>query len=115
MRLAAHERTMTKIIFVEHDETIHMVEAEDGVSLMETAKNNGIPGIDADCFGACACATCHVYIDPAWLEKTGERSSMEVDMLEIAEGVETNSRLACQIKIDAALDGLTVRLPESQH
>lgn len=106
---------MTKIIFVEHDDTIHTIEAEDGVSVMEAAKNNDVPGIDADCFGACACATCHVYVDPAWLERTGERTAMEVDMLEIAEGVEANSRLACQIVVDASLDGLTVRLPQSQH
>jgi 2Fe-2S ferredoxin len=106
---------MTRIIFVEHDGTNHVVEAEDGLSVMEAAKNNDIPGIDADCFGACACATCHVFVDAEWLEKTGERSSMENDMLEIAEGVSDSSRLACQIRIDPSLEGLTVRMPESQH
>jgi 2Fe-2S ferredoxin len=109
------ELTMTRIIFIEHDGTTHPVEAEDGLSVMEAAKSNDVPGIDADCFGACACATCHVYVDPEWLGKTGERSSMEDDMLEIADGVLANSRLSCQIRIDSSLDGLTVRLPESQH
>jgi len=74
-----------------------------------------VPGIDADCGGACACATCHVYVDAAWLEKTGDKTAMEESMLDFAEGVEPNSRLACQIKIADGLDGLVVRLPESQH
>ena len=106
---------MTKIIFVEHDGTSHEVEAEDGTSIMEVAKSNGVPGIDGDCGGACACATCHVYIDPLWLSKTGSRTKMEEDMLEIAEGVEANSRLACQIKIDGTLNGLVAHLPENQY
>jgi len=106
---------MTKIIFVEHDGTSHEVDAENGLSVMEAAKSHDIPGIDADCFGACACATCHVYVDEKWLARTGARTSMEEDMLEIAEGVEQNSRLACQIRIEETLDGLIVRMPESQH
>jgi 2Fe-2S ferredoxin len=115
VRRQARDLVMTKIIFIEHDGTAHPVEADDGISVMEAAKNNDVPGIDADCFGACACATCHIYVDSEWLERTGERTSMEEDMLEIAEGVAANSRLACQIRIDASLDGLTVRMPESQH
>jgi 2Fe-2S ferredoxin len=74
-----------------------------------------VPGIDGDCGGACACATCHVYVDEAWNGRAGERSTMESSMLEFAENVESNSRLGCQIKMTADLDGLTVRLPESQH
>jgi 2Fe-2S ferredoxin len=76
---------------------------------------SNVPGIDADCGGACACATCHVYVDDAWLGKAGTPSAMESSMLSFAENVESSSRLSCQIKITDALDGLTVRLPESQH
>jgi 2Fe-2S ferredoxin len=76
---------------------------------------NNIPGIDADCGGACACATCHVYVDPAWVDKTGSQSAMEESMLDFAENVESNSRLSCQIKVSDELDGLVVRMPQSQH
>lgn len=76
---------------------------------------NGIPGIDADCGGASACATCHVYVDAAWTTKTGLKSAMEVSMLDFAEGVTADSRLACQIEITDELDGLVVRMPQSQH
>jgi len=82
---------------------------------MEVAIEQMVPGIDGDCGGACACATCHVFVDDAWLSKTGEKSDMENSMLEFAEGIEANSRLACQIKASAALDGIIVRLPSSQH
>jgi ferredoxin, 2Fe-2S len=109
------ELMMAKIIFIEHDGTTHQVEAPAGNSVMEAAKNNGIPGIDADCGGACACATCHVFVDPDWLSKAGTKSKMENDMLEIGEGARPNSRLACQIRIDDALDGLTVHIPENQY
>ena len=105
---------MTKIIVIEHSAIAHEVEAEEGYSVMEAAVRNGVPGIDADCGGACACATCQVYVDPAWVEKTGEAHAMEREMLEYAEGVEPNSRLSCQIKVTAELDGLILRLPESQ-
>ena len=106
---------MVKIRFIEHDGTEHVVDVKTGLSVMEGAVRNNIPGIDADCGGACACATCHVYVDPAWLDKTGDRSAMEESMLDFAEGVEENSRLSCQIKVSDALDGLVVRMPESQH
>jgi ferredoxin, 2Fe-2S len=76
---------------------------------------NNVPGIDADCGGACACATCHVYVDEAWIGKTGTRSAMEESMLDFAEGVTENSRLSCQIKVTDELDGLKVTMPESQH
>ncbi len=106
---------MAKITYVEHNGTKHVVDVKPGLSVMEGAVKNNIPGIDADCGGACACATCHVYVDEAWRDKTGERSTMEVSMLDFAEGVKPNSRLACQIKVSDALDGLIVQMPESQH
>ena len=106
---------MTKITFVDHQGTARTVEAEDGSTVMETAVRNAIPGIDAECGGACACATCHVYVDGAWRAATGERSAMEDSMLDFAENVADNSRLSCQIRVTDALDGLVVRMPESQH
>jgi 2Fe-2S ferredoxin len=105
---------MIKITYVTHDGLAHTVEAQPGRSVMEAAIQNGVPGIDADCGGACACATCHVYVEPDWMEAVGERSAMESAMLEFAEGVEDNSRLSCQLKISASLDGLRLHLPESQ-
>lgn len=105
---------MAKITYIEHDGTPHEVEAENGLTVMEAAIRNMVPGIDADCGGACACATCHVYVDEAWLDKTGERASMEESMLDFASDVQDNSRLSCQIKVSDALDGLVVRLPEEQ-
>jgi 2Fe-2S ferredoxin len=81
---------------------------------MEGAVKNAIPGIDADCGGACACSTCHVYVDPAWIEKLPARESMEEDMLDFAYEPRANSRLTCQIKVTPALDGLVVRMPEKQ-
>lgn len=105
---------MTKITFIEHDGTEHTVEAVNGLTVMETAIRNMVPGIDADCGGACACATCHVYVDEKWEDKTGERSSMEQSMLDFASDVEASSRLSCQIKVSDELDGLVVRLPEQQ-
>jgi 2Fe-2S ferredoxin len=82
---------------------------------MEGAVKNGVPGIDADCGGACACATCHVYVDDAWIAKTGSPSSMEQSMLDFANDVTDNSRLSCQIKVTKDVDGLVVRIPSSQH
>ena len=106
---------MAKVTYVEHDGTEHVIDVKTGLSVMEGAVKNNLPGIDADCGGACACATCHVYVDDAWLEKTGVRSAMEESMLDFAEGVEANSRLSCQIKVTDALEGLVVKMPESQH
>jgi len=105
---------MAKITYIEHDGTEHMVDVEDGMTVMEGAVRNMVPGIDADCGGACACATCHVYVDESWTGKTGERSSMEESMLDFADDVRDNSRLSCQIKVSGALDGLIVRMPEEQ-
>ena len=106
---------MAKITYIEHDGTEHTVEVRNGLSVMEGAVKNNVPGIDADCGGACACATCHVHIDEAWRARVGGPSAMEESMLDFAEDVEENSRLSCQIKVKPELDGLIVRMPESQH
>lgn len=107
---------MTTISFIQHDGRVDRIEDVRGdVSLMEVAVKNAVPGIDADCGGACACATCHVYVDPDWLTAVGPRTEMERAMLEFAEGVQDSSRLACQIRVDSSLDGLVVHLPEHQH
>ena len=106
---------MAKITYIEHNGTEHAIDVKTGLSVMEGAVKNNIPGIDADCGGACACATCHVYVNEDWLAKTGERSAMEESMLDFAEGVQENSRLSCQIKVSDELDGLVVTMPESQH
>ena len=106
---------MAKITYIEHSGAEHTVDVKTGLSVMEGAIKNNVPGIDADCGGACACATCHVYVDAAFEGKTGEKSAMEESMLDFADNVESNSRLSCQIKVTDDLDGLIVRLPESQH
>ena len=106
---------MVKITYIDHAGTARTVEAEPGATVMETAIKHGIPGIEAECGGACACATCHVYVDEAWREKTGTASTMEESMLDFAQNVQPNSRLSCQIKVTDQLDGLVVRMPEEQH
>ena len=106
---------MPKITFITHDETVYEVTVDIGASVMDAAFDNSIPGIDADCGGQCACATCHVFIDGDWAAKVPAREEMEESMLELAEGVTEFSRLACQIPITDALDGLKVQLPEAQH
>ncbi len=105
---------MAKITFIAHDGTETVVEAEPGMTVMEAAVKNSVPGIEAECGGACACATCHVYVDDAWREKTGPPSEMEEDMLDFAFEVRESSRLSCQIKVVEELDGLVVRTPEKQ-
>ena len=105
---------MAKITYIEHNGKEHVVEAEAGMTVMEAAVKNSVPGIEAECGGACACATCHVYVDPGWVEKSGTREEMEEDMLDFAFEVEDNSRLSCQIKVTAELDGLIVKIPEKQ-
>jgi len=105
---------MVNVTFIDAGGTARTVEGEVGSTLMETAIKNGVPGIEAECGGACACSTCHVYIEEGWREKTGEPSPMETDMLDFAYGVQPNSRLSCQIKMTEALDGLVVRTPERQ-
>jgi 2Fe-2S ferredoxin len=106
---------MPKITYVEFSGKEHPIEVKAGLTVMEGAVKNNVPGIDADCGGACACATCHIYVDPAWTDKVGSPTAMEESMLDFAENVEPNSRLSCQIKVTDALDGLVVRMPESQH
>jgi len=108
---------MPKITFIEHNGTPHTVEGTIGRSVMEAAVNNNIRGIDADCGGECACATCHVYIEPEWLGKVGlpADGSQEASMLSFAAVTQPDSRLSCQIQFTAELDGLVVRMPEGQH
>ena len=106
---------MAKITYVEHTGREHVIEVKTGQSVMEGAVKNNIPGIDADCGGACACATCHVYVDDAWADKTGKASVMEESMLDFANDLRPTSRLSCQILVNDTLDGLIVRMPENQH
>ena len=105
---------MPKITYIEAGGKEHVIDAPVGQTVMEAAVKNAVPGIDADCGGACACATCHVYVEPDWLEKTGARNPMEEDMLDFAFDVREESRLSCQIKVSDTLDGLRVRVPEKQ-
>jgi 2Fe-2S ferredoxin len=105
---------MPKITYIDHAGTARTVEGAVGATVMETALRNNVPGIDAECGGACACATCHVYIDDAWAEAVGPAVDMEQDMLDFATDVRTNSRLCCQIRITQELDGLTVTTPARQ-
>ncbi|MCB1475883.1 MAG: 2Fe-2S iron-sulfur cluster binding domain-containing protein [Rhodobiaceae bacterium] len=105
---------MPKITYIESNGTEHVVEARNGMSVMEAAIENLIPGIEAECGGALACATCHVYVDQAWLEKTGEVTPVEQDMLDFAYEMKPESRLSCQILMRDDLDGLVVRIPERQ-
>ena len=106
---------MATITYVEFDGTPHQVAVESGWSVMEGAVKNGIPGIDAECGGACACATCTVFVDEAWRDRLEPPSDMEEGMLEVAERTDPAARLACQIAVSDALDGLVVRMPESQR
>jgi 2Fe-2S ferredoxin len=105
---------MVDITMIEHDGTVHELAVETGQSLMQAALTAGVPGIDADCGGACACATCHVYVDAPWRNLVGACSAMESAMLDFAHDPAEGSRLACQIAIHDGLSGLVVRLPESQ-
>jgi 2Fe-2S ferredoxin len=105
---------MVKVTYIEHDGTEHVVDVQTGMSLMEGAVWNYVPGILADCAGDCGCATCHVYVDEAWRSKTGETSSQERYTLRFALEVSDNSRLSCQIRITEDLEGLVVHIPERQ-
>jgi 2Fe-2S ferredoxin len=106
---------MPTITYIDHDGAERQIEAKNGETVMETAIKNSVPGIDADCGGACACATCHVYVDDAFMSKVGQPEEMEQSMLDFAENVQENSRLSCQITVSDDLDGLKVTTPESQH
>jgi 2Fe-2S ferredoxin len=105
---------MPKITYIAPDGASHEVDAANDTTVMENAIKNMVPGIEAECGGACACATCHVYIDDAWAQTVGEPEAMEEDMLDFAFDVRSTSRLSCQIKVSNALDGLVVRIPERQ-
>lgn len=105
---------MGHITFIEHDGTRHQMEIEADKSLMLHAIDNLVPGIDADCGGACACGTCHVILDEQWFSRTGQIAPNEQQMLEMTPEGTPTSRLACQIDVTEALDGLVVRLPEFQ-
>ena len=105
---------MPKILYIRHDGTEYPVEAEIGKSVMQNAVDHLIPGIIGDCGGNCSCATCHGYVDSAWLEKVAPKSENEASMLDGVLRVEDNSRLTCQITVTPELDGLVVRLPVSQ-
>ena len=105
---------MPRITFIEHNGTEHALDVTTGQSAMQAAMSNRVPGIIADCGGSCSCATCHVYVDEAWLSRLPGPSSAEKDMIECALHVQDNSRLSCQIELRDELDGLVLRIPESQ-
>ena len=105
---------MPKITYVDHAGTARTIDGEVGSTVMDTAIRNNVPGIEAECGGACSCATCHVYVDEDWTEVVGPSEPMEQDMLDFASDVRSNSRLSCQIRIKPELDGLKVTTPARQ-
>jgi len=105
---------MPKIIYIEHSGKSHTIEVANGLSVMEGAVQNNIPGIDADCGGSMACATCHVYVKEEWFNKLPKKEDGEEDMLDMAFEPKKNSRLSCQLMVSDQLDGLVVNLPEKQ-
>lgn len=106
---------MARITYIEHDGTEHVIDVPTGMTVMEGARDNGVPGIEADCGGACACSTCHVYVAPDWVDRLPPRDPMEEDMLDFAwEPDPVRSRLTCQLQVSDALDGLVVTIPEKQ-
>ena len=105
---------MVQITYIEHDGTEHVVDSQTGVSLMQAAIDNLVPGIDADCGGECSCATCHVMVNENWLEKVGPPGEMEESMLDLNPERQENSRLSCQVEVSEELDGLRVSMPEFQ-
>ena len=106
---------MPKITYITFDGTETTVEAKEGMTVMQAAISNGVPGIVAECGGACSCATCHVHVEQSWFDKLPEARGMETEMLEFAMGPQPTSRLSCQITITPELDGLIVHTPESQY
>ena len=105
---------MPKINYIEHNGKAHKIDVANGLSVMEGAVQNNIPGIDADCGGSCACATCHVYVDEKWSNKLPKKESAEEDMLDMAFEPKSSSRLSCQLTVSDALDGLVVNMPSKQ-
>ena len=108
------ENIMAKITYKLHTGEQHVVDAENGSTVMEGAIRNAVPGIEAECGGACACATCHLYVDEEWISVVGTAEPMEEDMLDFAYDVRPTSRLSCQIRVSDELDGLVVTIPERQ-
>ena len=106
---------MPKITYIEHSGKKHEIDVPAGHSVMQGAVDKRVPGIDADCGGQCACGTCHVYVDAAWLGKLPQKQTQETEMLDFAAMAEPNSRLSCQLTVSADLDGLVVTMPEGQH
>lgn len=105
---------MAHITFIEHDGTAHVVDLEAGKSLMQIAMDNGIPNIDADCGGECACGTCHVILEPKWIQQHGAASTNEIQMLDLSAEKTSNSRLACQVRVSEEMADMRVQLPEYQ-
>ena len=105
---------MAKITYIEHNGTNHTVDIQNGLTVMEGAVQNNIPGIDADCGGSMACATCHVYVKEEWLDKLPKKEDGEEDMLDMAFEPKQNSRLSCQLVVSNDLDGLEVNIPSKQ-
>ena len=105
---------MPKITYIEHNGKSHTLDVANGLTVMEGAIQNNIPGIDADCGGGCACATCHVYVDEKWFSKLSNREDAEKDMLDVAFEPNSFSRLSCQIIVSDELDGLVVKMPSKQ-
>jgi len=105
---------MPKITYIEHNGKSHTLEVANGLTVMEGAVQNNIPGIDADCGGSCACATCHVYVDENWFNKLSKKESAEEDMLDMAFELKPLSRLSCQLTVSDELDGLVVKMPSKQ-
>ena len=106
---------MTRINFITAEGESLQFEAQNGMSVMEVAVAHNVSGIDADCGGACACATCHVYIDPAWVDRLPAKTDLEIKMLEFATSVSPQSRLSCRLSIEPAMDGLLMTVPASQY
>ena len=107
-------KTMAKITYITHNDEKHTVEVQNGLTVMEGAVQNDIPGIDADCGGGMACATCHVYVNDGWFDRIPPKEDGEEDMLDMAFEPKKNSRLSCQIIISEELDGLIVNIPSKQ-
>ncbi len=105
---------MPKITYIEHSGKHHKIEVSNGLTVMEGAVQNNIPGIDADCGGSCACATCHVYVDEKWIDKLPTIENAEQDMLDMAFEPNKFSRLSCQLTINDNFDGLIVKMPSKQ-
>ncbi len=106
---------MIKVTYIESDGTRRDVKVEEGANLMDAALDNLVPGIDGDCGGVCACATCHVHVEPSWIDKLVPMDATEDAMLELTDDRDESSRLGCQIKATPELDGLVVHTPEGQH